>query len=238
MRILVVEDDAHVRDALGTALRQRGHAVIEAADGRQALTRAEEAEFILLDLGLPDLDGLQVCKRIRERSAVPIIAVTARSEEIDRVMGLHMGADDYVVKPYSLHELIARIEAVSRRTCRCRLGPDGHDPACHGEAGKAGAATEAGPLRIDRKQRAAALNGRDLQLTRKEFDLLAMLVEDTEAVHTREAIVARVWDENWFGSTRTLDVHVGTLRRKLGAHGWIENIRGVGFRLCPPAEQG
>ncbi|MEU3550880.1 response regulator transcription factor [Streptomyces longwoodensis] len=232
MNILVVEDDARVADALRTALGMRGHDVVVANTGAEALEQLDACEFVLLDLGLPDLDGVEVCKRIRARSAVPVIALTARAEEIDRVMGLHAGADDYVVKPYSVHELNARIEAVARRSCRCGLDGRGHDPTCHGGAREVLAV---GRLEFDLRSRTARLDGRSLQLTRKEFDLLVMLAEDPDSVHTREAIISRVWDENWYGSTRTLDVHIGSLRTKLGGYEWIETLRGVGFRLGVPA---
>lgn len=228
MIILVVEDDECVAGALRSALGMHGHRVVTAGTGQDALQQLDGCDFVLLDLGLPDLDGIEVCKRIRDLSTVPVIALTARSEEIDRVMGLHAGADDYVVKPYSLHELNARIEAVSRRSCRCGVAGDGHDPTCHGRAREV---LTADGLELDLRSRSATLQGRRLSLTRKEFDLLAMLVEDPESLHTREDIIARVWDENWYGSTRTLDVHVGSLRSKLGSYDWIETQRGVGFRL-------
>lgn len=234
MNILVVEDDVRVADALSAALSMRGHEIVVVHSGADALERLDGCEFVLLDLGLPDLDGVEVCKRIRALSPVPVIALTARAEEIDRVMGLLAGADDYVVKPYSVHELNARIEAVSRRSCRCGLGERGHDPACHGGAREL---LTAEGLEMDLRSRSATLEGRRLQLTRKEFDLLVMLVEEPETVHTREAIISRVWDENWYGSTRTLDVHVGSLRNKLGSYDWIETLRGVGFRLGSPGKR-
>ncbi|MFC5636081.1 response regulator transcription factor [Streptomyces bullii] len=226
MRILVAEDDEHVADALSDALRQHGHTVVWEADGGKAVDAAEEADFILLDLGLPVLDGYEVCRRIRATSLVPIIALTARSEEIDRVMLLQAGADDYVVKPYGFRELLARIEAVTRRTGQA--APPAAAPAPDGTA------LEVGTLSIDVRSRKAFLAGLPLSLTAKEFDLLALLAAEGGAVLTREQLINRVWDENWFGSTRTLDVHVGTLRTKLGDRRWIETVRGVGFRLTDP----
>jgi DNA-binding response OmpR family regulator len=232
MRVLVVDDDDHVVSALELALRQHGHEVARAATGAQALATVAGVDFVLLDLGLPDLDGTEVCRRIRESSAVPIMAVTARSDELDRVLGLQVGADDYLVKPFGIRELLARITAVSRRAEGGSLAPPAPAPA----PGRAASATvlRVGPLEIDLGAREATLDGRPLALTRKEFDLLVMLAEDPGTVHTREAIIDRVWDENWFGSTRTLDVHIGTLRSKLGGYDWVTTVRGVGFRLSPP----
>jgi DNA-binding response OmpR family regulator len=234
MRVLLVEDDKHVADALAGALRQQGHAIATGATATEAMARLEDCELVLLDLGLPDLDGLEVCKRIRDRSAVPVIVLTARTDEIDRVLALHAGADDYVVKPYSVHELLARMEAVLRRSCRCGIGQYGGPEAlCHAEPQDV---ITAGPLSLDVRARDVTLAGKPLRLTRKEFELLAMLMAEPDTVHPREAIISRVWDENWFGSTRTLDVHIGALRNKLGAYEWIETSRGVGFRLgSPPA---
>ncbi|MET9444031.1 response regulator transcription factor [Streptomyces sp. NPDC006610] len=226
MRILVAEDDEHVADALADALRQHGHTVLCKADGVEAVRTVEQAEFVLLDLGLPELDGYEVCRRIRSTSTVPIIVLTARSEEIDRVMLLQAGADDYVVKPYGFRELLARIEAVTRRTTQAA-------PPVPSQAA-AGSALGIGPLSIDVRARKASMAGRPLSLTAKEFDLLALLATEGGAVLTRERLIESVWDENWFGSTRTLDVHVGALRNKLGDKGWIETVRGVGFRLTDP----
>ena len=225
MRILIVEDDDHVASALELGLQQHGHDVTRARTGAAAPELARTAEFVLLDLGLPDLDGYEVCRRIRRSSEVPIIAVTARSDEIDRVLGLQEGADDYVVKPYGFQELLARIEAVSRRS---RLGGTGD---C---ADAPAAAVQLGKLSVDRRSRKVRIDEVELALTRKEFDLLAMLAEDPGAVRGRDEIINQVWDENWFGSTRTLDVHVSCLRTKLGDPAWIETVRGVGFRLVTP----
>lgn len=228
MRFLVVDDDDHVVSALELALKQHGHEVARAATGAQALAAVAGADFVLLDLGLPDLDGTEVCRRIRERSTVPIMVVTARSDELDRVLGLQVGADDYLVKPFGIRELLARVMAVSRRVEGGSLAP----PA----PGHVANATllRVGPLEIDLGAREATLDGRPLTLTRKEFDLLVMLAQEPGTVHTREAIIDQVWDENWFGSTRTLDVHIGTLRSKLGGYKWVTTVRGVGFRLSPP----
>jgi len=225
VRVLLVDDDDHVADAVCFALRQHGHEAVRAATGAEALSACRDVEFVLLDLGLPDLDGTEVCRRIRETSTVPVIVVSARSDEIDRVLGLQLGADDYLVKPFGVRELLARMQAVSRRS-----SPVATEPLRAATA----YTIVVGPLEIDARGRQAVLAGDPLPLTRKEFDLLLMLAEEPGVVHTREAIVERVWDEHWFGSTRTLDVHVGTLRTKLGGRGWVQTVRGVGFRLQPP----
>ncbi|WP_308164569.1 response regulator transcription factor [Nonomuraea sediminis] len=221
MRILLVEDDAHVAEPLKAGLERHGHDVEHVATGTAALVAAK-ADLVLLDLGLPDLDGIEVCRRLRAMSEVPIIVLTARSEEIDRVMGLQVGADDYVVKPYGFRELLARIQAVTRRAARTEQPREGETPQ--------------GRLWVDTRTRRATLDGAELDLTRREFDLLAFLAEDDGALRTREEIMDAVWDENWFGSTRTLDVHVGSLRAKLGDPAWIETVRGVGFRLVEPGD--
>ena len=171
---------------------------------------------MLLDLRLPDIDGLDVCRRLRERSDVPIIIVTARGEESDRVVGLELGADDYVVKPFGLRELIARIRAVTRRTSARSAT---HEPL------------RVGGLEIDERARRATLDGAALALTPKEFDLLAALARDPGAAISRRRLLEDVWETSWYGSSKTIDVHVAALRRKLGDPGWIETVRGVGFRL-------
>ncbi|MFF8288544.1 response regulator transcription factor [Streptomyces sp. NPDC016309] len=223
MRILLVEDDERVADALSEILGQHGHAVTWVPTGARAVDMAGATEFVLLDLNLPDLDGYEVCRRIRAFSPVPIIAVTARSEELDRVLLLKAGADDYVVKPYGIRELLARIEAVTRRS--------GLRPAAEAAPRPL---LDVGPLSVDVRARQVTLAGRSLSLTAKEFDLLAMLAEESGAVRTRDAIIERVWEDNGYGSSRTLDVHVSALRAKLGDKRWIETVRGVGFRLVEP----
>jgi two-component system, OmpR family, response regulator RegX3 len=220
VRILLVEDDERVADPLRTFLTRHGHDVVHLAHGAEAL-KDLDVDLILLDLGLPDLDGYEVCRQIRAVADVPIIVVTARSDEIDRVMGLQAGADDYVVKPYGYRELLARIEAVTRRATRSFAAsvPDGRRSR----------------LVVDGRTRKVWLDCRPIPLTRREFDLLQYLHDDFDAVRTREDIIAAVWDENWYGSTRTLDVHVASLRAKLGDQRWIETVRGVGFRLTEPS---
>lgn len=220
-RLLVVEDDDSIADPLVEGLTREGYAVTRAATGAEALA-AGGADLVLLDLGLPDLDGREVCRRLRQRSGVPIIVVSARADEVDRVLLLEIGADDYVVKPFGFRELVARIRAVRRRT---------------GDRSPAGSRQALGPLVLDRPARRVWLGDAEVDLTPKEYDLLAYLAEEPSQVRTREDIIARVWDENWWGPTKTLDVHVAALRRKLrgrGDHEWITTLRGVGYRLDPP----
>jgi DNA-binding response OmpR family regulator len=223
VRLLVVEDDVSIAEPLQTGLRREGFEVHLVTTGAEAL--AEPApDLVLLDLGLPDLDGRVVCRRLRERSDVPIIVVTARADEIDRVTLLELGADDYVVKPFGFRELVARIRAVLRRTS----GPQGE--------GQPAVRIVVGPLQIDTRTRNVTFDGRAVTLTPKEYDLLVYLGRDPEAVHTREQIIESVWDENWWGPTKTLDVHIASLRKKLAPEA-IETVRGVGFRLvdCAPS---
>ncbi len=225
--ILLVEDDQPIADSLSESLRAAGYGVRHVGTGRAAID-ADPGDFVLLDLGLPDMDGYDVCRAIRGRSDVPIIVVTARGEEFDRVLGLELGADDYVVKPFGARELIARIRAVMRRG---QLGADRPDDDSLD-------AFSVGPLTIDRRTHRVTLDvdgqDRELALTPKEFDLLAFLAEDAGAVRTRTDIVDHVWDANWFGPTKTVDAHVANLRRKLGSAEWIHAVRGVGFRLEVP----
>jgi DNA-binding response OmpR family regulator len=189
------------------------------------LFRRHDPQLVLLDIALPDGDGREVCRELRRESAVPIIMLTARGTETDRVVGLELGADDYVVKPFSSAEVIARIRAVLRRTGRETATTP--DPPM-----------EIDGLRVDPGARSATLDGAPLDLSRKEFDLLARLMRDAGRVVTREDLMADVWDENWFGSTKTLDVHVGFLRRKLDDDAadprFLHTVRGVGFRFTGP----
>jgi two-component system response regulator RegX3 len=215
VKVLVVEDDDAIAEPLVEGLRREGFDVARVATGGEAL-EASEPDLFLLDLRLPDVDGLDVCRQLRERSSVPIIVVSARGEEADRVVGLELGADDYVVKPYGLRELVARIRAVTRRL-------DGR------QAGRERLLVDG--LEVDPRARRAVLNGVELALTPREFDLLALLASEPGVAFSRSRIFADVWQTRWFGSPKTIDVHVAGLRRKLGDAGWIETVRGVGFRL-------
>jgi DNA-binding response OmpR family regulator len=224
VRLLLVEDDDRVAGALAVALRRQGYDVVRVATGQEALTR-DDADVILLDLGLPDIDGMEVCQRIRKMSDVPIIAVTARSGEQDRVRGLRIGADDYIVKPYAFAELLARIEAVTRRTRAARSQEVRSEAA-------ANRVVEYGDLRVDLAGRRVTVSEKHVPLTRKEYDILALLLRDPGRVFTRAQILEEVWQTTWLGSSRTLDVHVATLRAKLGDANLVETVRGVGYRLA------
>jgi len=226
-RILIVEDEASIAEPFARLLEREGFETTVAGTAAAALAaaRSESPDLVLLDLVLPDGDGRDVCRTLRQESGVPVIMLTARGTETDRVVGLELGADDYVVKPFSAAEVIARIRAVLRRT-----------------TSTASPASDRGPIRIralevDPRARRATLGGTELELSRKEFDLLAELVAHAGEVVKREDLMSRVWDVNWFGSTKTLDVHMGWLRRKLGDPTYVETVRGVGFRFASPGEE-
>jgi two-component system response regulator RegX3 len=216
--VLLVEDDDTIAAPLVRGLEREGFEVDHVATGAQA-TEAPTPDVMLLDIRLPDIDGYEVCRRMRAVSDVPIVFLTARGDEIDRVVGLELGADDYVVKPFGFRELLARIRAVTRR----------RQPASEP------AATKTGGLEVDRRTRRVTVDGADVILTPKEFDVLTVLAEDPGAVVPRQQLLERVWGHAWYGPTKTLDVHVAAIRKKLGRASWIEAVRGVGFRLNPPA---
>jgi DNA-binding response OmpR family regulator len=225
MRLMLVEDDDRVASALIDGLRRQSIDVLRAATGQQALAAIGDGstfDCILLDLGLPDGDGLHLCRRIRELADVPIIVVTARTDMRSRVHGLHLGADDYVTKPYDLRELLARIHAVVRRSGPAR-GAAAGVPAKDG-------ATALG-VHIDFAGRVVTVEGAAVTLTRKEFNLLAMLARQPGVVFSRAHILSEVWDSAWTGHQRTLEVHVASVRSKLGVPEVIETVRGVGYRF-------
>ncbi|MFJ6085813.1 response regulator transcription factor [Streptomyces sp. NPDC092369] len=218
MRVLLVEDDEPVAESLRRGLIRYGFEVDWVTTGAAALAHSAPYDVVLLDLGLPDTDGLDVCKALRLRGSVPIIVISARSDETDRVVGLEIGADDYVSKPFGVREVIARIRAVMRRVqppTAAGAGPERYGPR----------------LTLDRKAARVRLDGTEVALAPKEYDLLAFLTEEPGALMSREQIMEAVWDANWFGPTKTLDVHVAALRRKLAGAITIEAVRGVGFRL-------
>ncbi|MEY9846241.1 two-component system response regulator RegX3 [Streptacidiphilus sp. BW17] len=232
MRILLTEDDSDVAEELSTTLRRHGYDVTHAPDGVSAIEGHEGFDLLLLDLGLPDLDGLEVCRRIRRTSTIPIIVVSARVAEMDRVLALKSGADDVVGKPYGFWELEARIEALMRRVAV----PS--EPAADVFAAPPTPASPSpaqqlrfGNVSIDPRRRQVLVGGLEVELTRKEFDLVSVLAADRGAVFERGRLMREVWGSDWFGSSRTLDVHVNSLRRKLGDPTCIETVRGVGFRL-------
>ncbi|HEY6960516.1 MAG TPA: response regulator transcription factor [Gaiellaceae bacterium] len=216
MNLLLVEDDDSIAEPLVAGLEREGFAVTRAATGAEAL-EAAPADLVLLDLRLPDVDGFTVCRELRRRSDVPIIVVSARGEEVDRVVGLELGADDYVVKPFGLRELVARIRAVARRT---------------GTRREEAEELAAGPVRIDLRAHRVTVDGDEVQLTGKEYDLLTVLVREAGAVVDRERLLREVWNTTWYGSSKTVDVHVASLRRKLGDPSLIETVRGVGLRFA------
>lgn len=215
--ILLVEDDLRVSAALADALRRRGHTVHRASSVAQALL-APKTPIVLLDLNLPDGDGLDLCRDLRRQDpGVAIIALTARGENGDKVAGLTSGLDDYVVKPFSMAELVARMDAVMRRTVQ-----------------QAAPVLRVGGLRMDVERREASRDGRRIPLSRKEFDVLARLASEPGAVVSRERLIIQTWGTPWRGAGRTLDVHMAKLRAKLGTPTVVETVRGVGFRLQAP----
>jgi DNA-binding response OmpR family regulator len=227
--ILVVEDDEEIAEPLIFGLSGEGFRVLHAADGLQALelARLERPDLILLDIMLPGLDGFGLCRTLRAESAVPIIMMTARGQELERVMGLELGADDYVVKPFSFRELVARVRAVLRRQALER-----------GQADQAAERLEVGAIQLDRAARLAWLGGQPLVLTQREFNLLALLMERAGQAVPRQVLLDRAWGEGWIGDARTLDVHIRWLREKLEADPsnprYIQTVRGFGYRLVDP----
>jgi two-component system, OmpR family, response regulator RegX3 len=223
-RVLLVEDEESIAEPFAQALARNGFDPLVARTGGEALRLAREQrpDVVLLDLALPDADGLDVCRELRRSSQVPIIMLTARGTVTDRIVGLELGADDYVVKPFATGEVVSRIRAILRRSA--------------GQPAPAPARIEIGDLLVDPGARRVWQGESELSLTRKEFDLLTRLAEEPGRVVSRETLMADVWDENWFGSTKTLDVHIAGLRRKLGDDPalprYIETVRGVGFRLA------
>ncbi len=210
----MVEDDDSIAEPLVEGLAREGFSVARVATGREALS-GHDPDLVILDLGLPDMDGYAVCQQIRSRSAVPILVVTARADEGDKVLGLELGADDYIVKPFGFRELVARIRAVMRRM-----------PEPAGDL-----VQDLGPLQIDRRTRKVLVDGAEVTLSPKEYELLALLASDPGAVVDRQTILEEVWDPHWYGPTKTVDVHVASLRKKLGNPDWIETVRKVGLRL-------
>jgi two-component system, OmpR family, response regulator RegX3 len=230
--VLLVEDEESIVEPLREALGREGFDATVARTAAEALelARSVEPDVVLLDVMLPDGSGFDVCRELRRDSSVPIIMVTARGEESDRIVGLELGADDYVTKPFSAREVVARIRAVLRRTEGRSTAPATGD----------GAPLRVGELEVDVARRTASLRGEPLELSRKEFDVLALLAEQQGRVVTRERLLEDVWDTTWQGSSKTIDVHVSGLRRKLGddpsSPAYLRTVRGVGFRLTAPDE--
>lgn len=226
-RILVVEDEESYRDPLTYQLTREGFEVIEAADGHSALAAydAEGADLVLLDLMLPGLSGTEVCRELRARGDVPVIMLTAKDSEIDKVVGLELGADDYVTKPYSYRELLARVRAVLRRR-------QPNESADHDEDG----VLEVGPVRMDVERHTVTVSGELVALPLKEFDLLELLMRNAGRVLTRGQLIDRVWGADYVGDTKTLDVHVKRIRSKIepdpGTPKHLLTVRGLGYKLA------
>jgi len=226
MRVLLIEDDPAVAAGIVDALTGASHTVRHESTGGAGLqaVRDDAPDLVVLDLGLPDIDGTDVCRSIRAESAVPIIVVSARSDEIDRVLALEMGADDFLVKPFGIRELIARIRAVSRRSVVETT-----------TAAPAPPERRLGPLVIDLRGQRITVDGEPVHLTSIEYQLLVFLSQEPGAVRPRSDILRAVWKTEWFGASKTLDAHVAALRKKLGSPAWIESVRAVGFRFEIPA---
>jgi DNA-binding response OmpR family regulator len=226
-RVLIVDDEANLRHTVGYNLRREGYDVLEAADGEAALAAAgaRPLDLVVLDLMLPGIDGLEVCRRLRERGPVPILMLTARAEEIDRVVGLELGADDYLTKPFSMRELLARVKAILRRAELSRSTPPPPAPTRLALDG----------LTVDLGRRSAAVGEQPVALKPREFDLLAFLARHPGQVFTRAQLLEHVWGYDYAGDSRTVDVHVRSLRTKLGDRAdsprWIETVWGVGYRF-------
>jgi DNA-binding response OmpR family regulator len=220
--ILVVDDERNIVALVRLYLEKEGFNVVAASDGEQALVQFERSDpdLVVLDVMLPKLDGFEVCRELRRRGDVPILMLTARSEDIDAIVGLELGADDYVTKPFNPRALVARVKAILRRT---------------DVTAKGGRPIQVGDLRIDPRRREASVGDRRLDLRAREFDLLAALARDPGVVLSRDALLEDVWGTDFPGETRTVDVHVAEVRKKLGDDGpQVETIRGIGYRLVPP----
>ncbi len=225
-RVLVVEDDPRISDVLEYALQAEGYAVELTKRGREAIALCQRAApaVIVLDVGLPDIDGFEVCREIRKSSDAPIVFLTSRNDEIDRVVGLEIGGDDYIAKPFSTRELLARIKAIQRRKRPVRAA----------EATPAAAMISYGPIAIDLEKFRVTYRGAEVRLTAQEFRLLELLVRSPGRVFSREQVLNRAWGEGAFVADRTIDVHVKTLRRKFQDFEFIETVRGIGYRAKEP----
>ncbi len=228
MQVLLVEDEPSIAEPLVVALRREGHDVVHAPDGAAALAADREAAFdiVLLDLRLPDMDGFDVCRELRTRSDVPIIIVSARGEDIDMVLGLELGADDYLVKPFGVRVLLARMNAVLRRR------RPAEEPGASASSEGDGDVLVVGPLSVDVRAHQVRVAGAVIELTPTEFSLVEAFARRPGAAYSRDQLLADVWQTSWTGSTKTVDVHVASLRRKLGDSVAIETVRGIGYRLA------
>jgi DNA-binding response OmpR family regulator len=233
-RILLVDDEESIQTLLSYPLRKDGYEVVQASDGGEALERFSEGAFdlVVLDVMMPRLDGLETCRRLRATSTVPIIMLTAKAEEIDKVLGLELGADDYITKPFSMHEFRSRVKAALRRAGMSRAtdAPDGEAPI------------ELGDLRVEPSKRTVTVRGQRVDLTFVEFEILVALAGDPGRVFTREALLTRIWGDSAYRDPRTIDVHIRHLREKLELDAkrpdYLFTVRGVGYRFRDDAEQG
>jgi two-component system OmpR family response regulator len=219
--ILVVDDEANIADLVDMYLRKEGFRVVSAGTGEDALAaaRRERPRLVVLDVGLPGIDGLEVCRRLRADSNIPVIFLTARDSEIDRILGLEMGGDDYLTKPFSPRELVARVKAILRRSEASAPAPE---------------VLEVGGAVIDLGRREVRANGAVVDCTGKEFELLRYLAENRGRALSRQQILDGVWGYGWYGDARTVDVHIAQVRKKMGGAVAITTVRGVGYRLDPP----
>lgn len=237
-KVLVVDDEPGIRSAIAYALKREGYETETASDGEEALSKVDSfgPSVLVLDVMMPKMDGYEVCRRLENRSGIGIILLTVKNDIIDKIVGLELGADDYMTKPFEIREVLARVKALMRRIEKSTApAPDAGERAA--DAAEAGDLVELGPLRIRISHRSAELAGESLELTPKEFDLLTLLVSRPARVFTRDDLLDRVWSMDYAGGTRTVDIHVQRLRKKLGEEhqALLQTVYGVGYKASAPA---